>query len=150
MANIDTFMPDISLEGFQVVRGQYFARPVTPTMTIWETGISFNSEAFASLVNCEAIQILINDQKRCIIIKPTSSKETDAVAWRRGKDSTPKYSKFECGGFAGSLMQRWGWDKNIRYRSYGHLVQCDKKVMLLYDFTDPERWQGKSLVKDDE
>lgn len=138
---------EISLEGYQIVRGQYFSRQIEPSLTLWYSSIAFNLASFSALNNCESISIMINSNTRCVIIKPVSSKDRDAVNWLKPPDSQ-KYRKLECSKFTRQLFELWGWDKDLHYRTNGRLVSADKKLMLLYDFSKPEAWRGLKLVND--
>ena len=145
--NEDFVIGDIALDGFQVVRSQYFSRQLEPAMTIWETSVSLNAHTYNAMNNCEAIQLLVNHKTHCILVKPVSSREQDAINWKRST-AKPTYKKLECAAFARRLFETWGLDKNYRYRTTGKIVQCEKKIMLLFDFSDPEVWKGVKLVKE--
>lgn len=41
----------------------------------------------------------------------------------------------------------WGWEKNYVYRAIGRIVAADNKVMLLFDFREPESWPWKEKSK---
>ena len=138
-------LPDISLEGFQVVRSQYFSRMLEPAMTIWSTSIAFNTISFAALNNCDMVQILVHEKDKSIIVRPVNSKDPDAVNWKK---NNTKYSRLECSAFAKQLFEMWGLDANNRYRTMGKVVQCDKKVMLYFNFKNAESWKGTKLVKE--
>lgn len=138
---------EISLDGFQVVRGQYFSRQLEPSFTIWYSSVSFNTAAFNALNNCESISIMVNNNTRCVIIKPIPSKDRDAISWLKPPDSK-KYRKLECSKFTHQLYDLWGMDKELHYRTNGRLVKADKKLMLLFDFSKPEAWRGVKMVSD--
>lgn len=144
----DFVVGDISMEGFQLVRGQYFSRMLEPALSFWYNSLSFNVAAYAALNNCESIQLLVNQRSRCILAKPAPSKERDSINWIRDP-ANPKTTKIECSMFTRQLFEKWGWDEAYRYRTVGKLVKYDKKLMLLFDFTHPELWQGQKLVKED-
>ena len=38
------------------------------------------------------------------------------------------------------LNKMWGWNIDYIYRAQGKLVTAGNKVMLLFDFTEPENW----------
>jgi len=143
----DAFMPQINLDGFQVVRGTYFTHQAPPSLTIWDKAISFNCVAYQMLNNCECIQIMYNDANRSILVCPAAQKDSDSVVWKRHNADPPKYRKIECANFSKPLLERWQLDLKYRYRATGRLVQADKKVMLLFDFRAAEVWDGKGLVK---
>lgn len=144
----DFVIGDISMDGFQVVRGLYFSRMLEPSLTLWSTSVSFNVPAYNALNNCESVQLLVNLEKRTILIKPVPSKEPDAINWIRDP-SSPKTTKMECSLFTRQLFSKWGWDDTCRYRANGKLVKYDRKLMLLFDFNRPELWKGMKLVRED-
>lgn len=136
----------VSLDGFQVVQRKYFSRQIEPTMTIWKTAIAFNNAAHDALNNCETIEIHVNAKTKCIAIMPISSKDKEAVQWKRGGEKS-KHNRIECAMFARHLFKLWGFDPEYHYRTPGKLVQCDKKLMLLFDFKMSEAWSGSKSVK---
>ena len=136
---------EISLEGYQVVRGKYFTRKYEPSMTLFASAISFNGAAFESLNNCDSVQFLVNEQNKSIIVKPIISKGPDAINWNKNKN---KSVRIECTSFTKQLYEVWQLKTDCRYKSTGILVQSDKKVMLLFNFQKAETWRGSSLVKE--
>ena len=138
---------EISLDGFQVVRGMYFSRMLEPSFTIWYSSVSFNLATFSALNNCESVSIMVNNNTRCVIIKPVPSKDRDAVSWQKPSENQT-YKKLECSKFTHQLFDLWEWDKELHYRTNGRLVTVDKKLILLFDFTKPELWRGLKMVSD--
>ena len=45
MTQDDFIVGDISLDGYQIVRGKYFRRLIEPYMSIWNRSIQFNVPA---------------------------------------------------------------------------------------------------------
>lgn len=74
MVQDDFVIGDISMDGFQVIRGLYFSRMMEPALTLWRTSLSFNVPAYNALNNCESVQLLVNLEKRTILVKPVPSK----------------------------------------------------------------------------
>lgn len=74
------------------------------------------------------------------------SSNGNAIVWRKGKNVT-KYCKISCTTFARKLFDDWGLDDTYRYRTIGRMVQSDKKVMVLFDFSQAEKWKGDKAVK---
>lgn len=141
-------LKNISLEGFQLVKSKYFSRFSEPVMSLFPTAISFSAASHESLNRCEFVEILVNENKKSILVKPAhSSKESEGIRWGKGKDK-PKYSRIECSVFAKKIYSAWNLDKKYSYKSVGKVVQCDKKVMLLFEFGDSEVWDGSKMVKE--
>ena len=145
MINCPDSISEISLEGYQVVRGRYFTRKVEPCMTLFDSAISFNGASYESLNNCDSVQFLVNDKNKSIIVKPVISKGPDAINWNKNKN---KSTRIECTSFTKQLYEAWQLETGCRYKSIGVLVQSDKKVMILFNFQKAETWRGSSLVKE--
>ena len=146
--NFENDIKNISLDGFQLVKCKYFSRMSEPVMSLFPTAISFSVAAHEALNRCESIEILVNEKKKSILVKPSlSAKDSEAVKWQRGKEK-PKYSRIECSIFTKKLYSIWKLDNKMTYKSMGKVVQCDKKVMLLFEFSDAEIWEGSKLVKE--
>lgn len=143
----DNEIEKISLDGFQVVKNSYFSRQNEPSMTLFKSAVSFSRSAYEALNRCDSIEILVNEKKRCIIIKPVSSKEGDAVRWVKGKEK-PSVTKIECSAFAKQLFSAWKLKDQYRYRTVGRIVQSDSKIMMLFDFNNAETWNGYKMVKE--
>ncbi|GHU77219.1 hypothetical protein AGMMS49992_24470 [Clostridia bacterium] len=138
MKSFDNYaIGDVNLDGFQVVRGNYFNRQIEPYMSFKETGISFNVSAYKALNCVSTVQIMVNQVNRKILVRPISSDDTDSIAWLKNPDN-PDSRPIECSAFTRPLYEMWKWKQKTRYRAYGKLVQSDKKLMLLFDFSSPE------------
>ncbi|MBR6040430.1 MAG: hypothetical protein IKP38_08125 [Clostridia bacterium] len=147
MMQDDFVMADVNMEGFQLIRGQYFSRQADPVMTLWKSAVGFNAPSYTALNNCEAVQFFVHPTERKIIIKPSPSKEPDSVNWT--KDALQaKTNRLECTMFTRRLFRQWDLDENLRYRTNGKLVRSNRSVMLLFDFTEPEVWDGTKMVKE--
>lgn len=143
----DIGIKTVSLDGFQVVQRKYFSRLTEPIMTIWESAVAFNAASHDALNNCEAIEIYVNEETRCFAIMPAPSKEKESIKWIRGSKKY-KYNRIECTMFARQIFKLWGLDSQYHYRTIGKLVQCDKKLMILFDFSHYEVWSGSKMVKE--
>lgn len=133
----DYAIGDVTLDGFQIVKGNFFNRQIEPYMSFWATSISFNLAAYKSLNNVASVQIMVNQTNRKILIRPVSSDDIDAVNWIRNVDK-PSSKPMECSAFTRPLYEMWKWNSKTRYRAYGRLVKHDKKLMLMFDFSSPE------------
>ena len=59
MINIDEYKPTIktvTLDGYQIVKGQLFSRQLEPYMTIWQNCVSFNLPCTPLLTNASSSQ----------------------------------------------------------------------------------------------
>jgi len=140
---LDTNIKEINLDGFQVVSGEMFAhlpRKSDATCTLWPTAMSFSKQALVLLGNCEHIRIEVNPARKGLLVVPVTVKDRDCVRWIKSIKS-PTIRKMECCQFARQLYETWNFNPDLNYRAIGKLVAADNKVMLLFDFSDPESWK---------
>lgn len=131
---MDFQLDNISLDGFELVGKQFFVQDNEPLMTIWNEAIGFSASSFAALENCEAVKIMMNSQKKQIIVMPTSSTEADALRWRKS-NNVAKFSRINCTPFTREVFRLWQLDDNQKYRCYGRKAKIDNRIVLLFDFT---------------
>lgn len=140
---------EINLEGFQVVSSDFFtgiSRVSLPTLTVWDGCIGFSKQGLLLLNSCENIIMQINAPERKVLIIPTTSKDKDAIRWVKGTNPV-RTRKFSCPRLTDKLYEIWGWDKEMIYRSTGRLATAANKVMLYFDFTEPEQWKRPDAKK---
>ncbi len=149
MAQHLTELPEISMEGFQVVSGELFVHlpaKKEASCTIWYTSISFGKTALFALNCCERVRIEVNSKTKCILLVPVTAKDKDGVRWSSGAKE-PHTRKIECKAFTSQLYKIWDLNPDMIYRTRGRIVTSDKKIMLLFDFSDAESWKRKAGVK---
>ncbi len=139
-------LKQVDLDGFQLVNSSFFTSLTAPAMSIWNDSISFSQATYLALNNCEAIAIRKNNERHMILIETVQSTNSNAVMWKKGKEVV-KYSKISCSTFTRQIYEDWGLDERARYKAVGRMVQADKKVMILFDFTSAEKWLGDKIDK---
>ena len=140
---------EISMDGFKVVSSDFFctvSRVSAPTITVWDGSIGFSKQDLLLLNSCENVLMQINAENKKILVVPTSSKDKDALKWVK-KTNPLEAKKFSCPKLTDNLYDAWNWDKDYIYRATGRLVTVQNKVMLYFDFSEPEKWK-KPEAKD--
>ena len=138
-------IPEISMEGFQVVSGDLFSNyghTKAPTCSLWPTSIGFGQVAINTLNGCERIRIEINPSTKCLLAIPVTDKDKDFVRWTSG-GKEPKARKIDCKYFTAELYKKWGLNPSMNYRASGVLVSFNQQVMLMFDFNKAESWYPK-------
>lgn len=136
-------LSEINLDGFQVVSSDFFcsvSRVSAPTLTVWDGSIGFSKQDLLLLNSCENVIIQIHSSEKRILVIPSTSKDKDAIRWIK-KTNPLEARKFSCPKLTDKLYDAWGWDKDLIYRTTGRLVTVQNKVMLFFDFSNPEKWK---------
>lgn len=138
---------EVDLSGFQTVQSYYFSRTQMPSMSICKTSIQFNLQAVETLQHCESVKMFVNREKQQILIQPAHTQSKDSFCWTNSEAKSNKPPKLECPFFVRQLHEAWDWNPNYRYKTVGRLVHSEAQVMLLFDFTEYEIWDGYSQLK---
>lgn len=136
---------EMSLDGFQIVSSDMFVhlpRKNEPSCSIWPTKLSFSKLVLTSLNNCEYVRIEVNPKSKCLIVIPVNSVDKDSIRWIKGGKNLC-IRNMESKRFGDLIYDAWGLDPKFNYRANGRLVTVNKKVMMLFDFSDAEHWITK-------
>ena len=151
MTNYSSTMQEINIDGFQIVSSDLFRhsyRVSEPTITLWATSICFSKASVAALNSCERIHIEVNTAQRGLLIVPATINDKNSIVWLK-KSKEPTSRKMECKPFTTQLYKLWGFQPERAYRTRGRLVTADNKVMILFDFSNPQSWIYKGKASDD-
>ena len=119
----------------QVARGEFFAHTYEPSFTFNKLKISINTACIKKLPNVEYVQILVNQEKKMLIVKPCPEEERDSFKWCTNK-RTPR--QVTCKIFYAKIMHLMEWDPNNRYKILGKLVRSNGQLFFVFDLKNTE------------
>ena len=143
----DIFIDDaFSYEGYEVVRGEFFAHIFEPSFTLSNYKVSVNTACIKKLPEIDYIQILVNPKQKKLAVLPCQEEEKDSFKWRTGgKKRGPR--KITCRVFYAKVMDLMGWDPTYRYKVLGKLIRSGERLLFVFDLTTPEIY-ARTLTKD--
>ena len=119
----------------QVARGEFFAHTYEPSFTFNKLKISINTACIKKLPNVEYVQILVNQEKKMLIVKPCLEEERDSFKWCTSK-RTPR--QITCKIFYAKIMHLMEWDPNNRYKILGKLIRSNGQLFFVFDLKNTE------------
>lgn len=124
-------------EGFQVVRGEFFAHIYEPSFTFNNYKVSVNTACIKKLPDVEYVQILVNPENKKLAVRPCSEEEKDSFRWcSNGKKRAPK--QITCRIFFAKIITLMGWNPNHRYKLLGKLIRSNGELLFIFDLSTPE------------
>ena len=111
-----------SYDGYQVVRGEFFAHVFEPSITFNNCMVSLNTACLKRLPDVDYVQILINPEDRKLAVRPSSEDEKDSFLWCT-KAAKRKPKQITCRMFFAKVVQLMEWNPNYRYKLLGCLCQ---------------------------
>lgn len=129
-----------SYDGYQVVRGEFFAHTFEPSITFSDSRVYVNMACLNRMPTVEYIQILINQQMKKLVVRPCREDEKDSFRWcsNTGK-RRPK--QITCRIFYAKLVEMMQWNPTYRYKLLGKLIITDSEQLYIFDLTATEVYQ---------
>ncbi|RKJ44024.1 integrase [bacterium 1XD8-76] len=131
---------NFSYDGYQVVRGEFFAHTFEPSITFNDSKVYVNTACLNRMPTVEYIQILINQQTKKLVVRPCREDEKDSFRWcsnttkRRPKQIT-------CRIFYAKLAEMMQWNPNYRYKLLGKMISANGEQLYIFDLKATEVYQ---------
>lgn len=126
-----------SYEGYQVVRGEFFAHIYEPSFTFNNYKVSVNTACIKKLPNFNYVQILVNPEDKRLAVRPCNEDEKDSFRWCSATSKrSPK--QITCRMFFAKVISLMGWNPDYRYKLLGKLIQSGDELLFVFDLNTPE------------
>ena len=126
----DTF----SYDDYKGVRMEMHASLHDPSVMIRERSISFNQPCINSLEGVLYVQIYFSETLGRMAIKPVPKNTPHAMHWCAEGKGERKSRKVTCPDMTKLFWDTMGWQKGIRYKVLGYLIEVDGEPIYVFDF----------------
>lgn len=133
----DTF----DLDGFQVVRREFFAHLFEPSASFNNCKFYVNSACLARFPETTHVQVLINQDSRIMALRPCKEGERDSFAWCSVSQGKRKPKQTTCKLFFAKVVSMMQWNPDYRYKLLGRMVHANGEYLLVFDLTATEVYQ---------
>ena len=124
-------------EGYEVVRGEFFAHTYEPTICFYQNKVSVNTACLRRFETTDYIQILVNPEEKKLAVKPSNEEDKDSFKWTAGKSKRlPRQIK--CNLFFAKVFTLMGWNPNYKYKLLGKLIRSNSELLFVFDLNSPE------------
>jgi hypothetical protein len=127
-----------SYDGYQVVRGEFFAHTYEPSFTLSNCKVSLNTACIKKLPDVDFVQILVNPDEKKLAVRPCSEDEKDSFRWCSASEKKRSPKQITCRMFFAKVISLMGWNPNYRYKLLGKLISSDNELLFIFDLTTPE------------
>lgn len=131
---------DFDLDGFQVVRREFFAHMNEPSVSFNNCKIYVNMACLNKFPDTNWVQILVNRETKIMALRPCSEGLKDSFEWctLRGKRK-PKQTT--CKLFFAKMVSMMDWNPDYRYKLLGKLIHANGEYLIAFDLTATEVYQ---------
>jgi hypothetical protein len=128
-------------DGYEVVRREFFSKANCPALTIRYGSIVINLKAIRKLNECRFIQILINQKKKLLIVKPCEEDEKDSLQCSRVNKHGKVVARAISGKiFTAQLFQDMNWNIESTVKILGTLLTCKGEKIFIFDLSNAETY----------
>ena len=131
-----------ALEGYQVVRREYFAHLREPAIVFNNCRFYVNSACLSKFPNASYVQVLVNQERKILALRPCDEYARDSFAWCSINGSGKRKPKqTTCKLFFAKIFSLLSWNPNNRYKILGKLIHAKGEYLIAFDLTATEVYE---------
>ena len=130
-------------DDYRVIRKELFAHLRDPAITIRDGSITFNTACIKGLEGVIYIKLQISESLGKLTAESCDENDKNALRWCIAKDGKRKTRTMNCRPFKDLIFKTMEWDKNIRYKMLGYLINYQGKQLFVFDLKVPEQFNAK-------
>ncbi|MCC8101679.1 MAG: integrase [Clostridiales bacterium] len=138
---------NVNLDGYEVVRGEFFAHLYEPSFTFNNNKISVNMACIRKLPETEYVQILVNPTEKKLAVRPCLESDKDSFRWCSASTKKRAPKQVTCRVFFAKIISLMDWNMSYRYKLIGKLIRSSGELLFIFDLKTPEIFVR--TVKDD-
>ena len=131
---------NFNYDGFQVVRGEFFAHIYEPSITFNRRKVYLNTACIKKFPEIDYVQILVNSEEKKLAVRPCSGEEKDSFLWCTAKR---KPKQISCKIFSGMIADLMQWNPEYRYKLLGKLIRSNDEYLFIFDLKTSEMYERK-------
>lgn len=135
-----------SLEGFQVVRREFFAHTFEPSISMQDNKIGFNTAAIRKMPDTDYVQFLINSDTRTLAIMPCEENAPDCLLWCSTSKGKRKPRHVSGRFFFLKLTALMGWNPDNRYKILGKMIRSNGQNLFVFKLDDVEQYKREKTT----
>ena len=136
---VDDF--DFSYDGYQVVRGEFFAHIREPGITFCDCKVNLNTACLRRLPEVDYVQFLVNPQTLKLAVRPCKEDAKDSFLWCNNTNGKRKPRQITCRMFFAKIADLMGWNPHNSYKMLGKIINSGEEYLIIFDLTATEVYQ---------
>ena len=127
-------------DGYQVVRGEFFAHLNEPSISFSQNKIYVNKACLKRLPDVDYVQILVNPEDRKLVIRPADEDSKDAFLWCKDKGGIRNPKQITGRVFSAMIVKLMDWNPDYRYKLLGKIIRSGSERLIVFDLTATETY----------
>lgn len=122
-----------SLDDYVVPPKMFFSMIKKPAVSIRTNRMEFSMSAIRLFEGVQHILPMLSERKQRMVVAICAEEELSSVEWARQKNGKWVNKNITCPEYADSIYKMMGWNRECRYKVYGHLANSERGLVLVFD-----------------
>lgn len=127
-----------ALQGFEVVRAQFFNTADRICVTLGEKSIRFSAGAVRRLTGCDYVELLVHPIHMLFAVRPSQKECRRAVRWARTQNGRTISREISGSACLPALFALLGWEAGYRFRILGICRKNQTESILIFNLRETE------------
>ncbi len=124
-----------SLDDYVVPPKMFFSMIKKPAVSIRANSLEFSMSSIRLFEGVQYILPMLSERKQRMVVAICAEEELSSVEWARLKQDKWVNRTITCPEYAQNIYQMMGWNKDCRYKVYGHLANSERGIILIFDLS---------------
>lgn len=126
------------LDGFQVVRREFFAHLHEPSITFNNNKMYVNSACLQKFPGVEYVQTLVNEETKTLALLPCREDTRDSFMWCSTSKGKRKVKQVTCKLLSAMLFSMMNWNTYDRIKMLGKIIHAKDMYLIAFDLNATE------------
>ena len=122
-----------SLDDYVVPPKMFFSMIKKPAVSIRANRLEFSMPAIRLFEGVQHILPMLSERKKRMVVAICAEEELSSIEWARLKKDKWVNRSISCPEYVQNIYKMMGWNKNCRYKVYGHLSNSERGLVLVFD-----------------
>lgn len=124
-----------SLEDYVVPPKVFFSMIKKPAVSIRHNRMEFSMSSIRLFEGVQHILPMLSDKKKRLVVAICAEEELSSVEWAREKKGKWVNKNITCPEYTENIYNMMGWNRECRFKVYGHLSNSERGLVLVFDLT---------------
>lgn len=135
------FGDSLKIENFQVVRKEFFAHLLEPTISFCDCKLTANMACLYKFPEAEYVQFLVDGERKLLALRPCAEGARDSFRWCNISKGRRKPRDAKGIFFFAMIVELMGWNPDYKYKVLGRLVRANGEYLLLFDLSSYQTFE---------
>ena len=122
-----------SLDDYVVPPKMFFSMIKKPAVSIRANRLEFSMSAIRLFEGVQHILPMLSERKKRMVVAICAEEELSSIEWARLKKDKWVNRSISCPEYVQNIYKMMGWNRNCRYKVYGHLSNSERGLVLVFD-----------------